>query len=194
MTSTNRVPLKRVRGSTSATKTRGSRAAEDRPNSEDRELSDQERVDMLRRAMFQAALPDLPKMPGYHVCWLTTQNPRDPIHGRLRLGYQLIKTTEIPEFASLTTTTGEYAGCIVVNEMIAAKLPIHLYEAFMREHHFKLPMEQEEAIYNEAMAANEQAAQAAKRGGRLRGPIIEAGVEEMGHGDREPPTFSDYEE
>lgn len=193
MANVNRTPLKRARASTGAVKTRGSRVQEDRDQTEDREITDAERVDMLKRSLFQASLPDLPKIPGYHVCWLTTQNPRDPVHGRLRLGYSLLKAVDVPEFEALAMRTGDYAGCIGVNEMIAAKLPMHLYEAFMREVHFDSPLQQEESIYNDALSVGEQAAQAARRGGRMKKPIIEAGVEEMGSMDREPPSFSDDE-
>ena len=191
MTAVRKV-LKGVR-QTSASKSRASRESKDRDLSQDREVTDADRLDMLKRSLFQASLPDLPKIPGHHVCWLTTQNPRDPVHGRIRLGYTLLTTADAPEFATLAAKTGEYQGHIMVNEMIAAKLPIHLYEAFMRECHFDQPLQQEEAIYNDAMSVSEQAAQAARRGGRMKGPIIEAGVEEMGSMDREPPTFSDDE-
>jgi|SRR5580692_2283954 hypothetical protein len=193
MANVNKVPLKRARGS-SAVKTRAHREESDRDITQDREVTDAQRVDMLRRSLFQASLPDLPKIPGFHVCWLTTQNPRDPVHGRLRLGYILLKAHDVPEFEALSLKTGDYAGCIGVNEMIAAKLPIHLYEAFMREVHFDAPLQQEEAIYTSAMDAGEQAAQAARRGGKLKGPVIESGVEEMGNMDREPPSFSDEDE
>lgn len=188
---TNKVPLKRARQSVKA---RGHRQDEDRDVTQNREITDSERVDMLKRSLFQASLPDLPKIPGYHVCWLTTQNPRDPIHGRLRLGYTLIKAHEIPEFESLSIRTGDYQGCIGVNEMIAAKLPLHLYEAFMREWHFDSPSQQEESIYNDAMSVAEQAAQAARRGGRLKGPVIDPGTEEMGNTAREPPNFADEDQ
>jgi hypothetical protein len=184
----NKSVLKRARAS-SATKTRSSRGETDRDNTEDRELSDAERVEMLKRSLYQSSLPDIPRIAGHHVIWLTTQNPRDPIHGRLRLGYKLIKSEEVPELMELTVGTGQYAGCIGVNEMIAAKIPLSLYEAFMRESHFDAPMREEEAIYTNAMGAGEVAAQAARRGGKLKGPIIEAGIEEMGNTDREPPSF-----
>jgi hypothetical protein len=193
MANVNRTPLKRARASTSAVKTRGSRVQEDRDQTEDREVTDLERVAMLRKSLFQASLPDLPKRPGYHRCWLTTQNPRDPVHGRIRLGYTLLRAVDVPEFESLGMKTGDYAGCIGVNEMIAAELPIHLYEAFMRECHFDEPLRQEESIYNDALSVGEQAAQAARRGGRMKAPVIEAGVEQMGSMDREPPVFSDDE-
>lgn len=185
----NRKPVKRVR---SGSDSRKDRAMEDRDITEDRTLSDSERVDMLRKTFFQSSLPDIPKIEGYHVCWLTTQNPRDPVHGRLRLGYELIRGEEIPGFEHLGMKTGDYTGVIGVNEMIAAKLPLHLYEAFMREVHFDAPLREEESIYNEAMGAGEEAARAAKRGGQMRAPVIETGTQELGQA-REPPTFSEYE-
>lgn len=178
--------MKRARKSEAG---RSGRAVGNRAVTENRSLSDEERVDLLRRSFFQSALPDLPKIPGYHVCWLTTTNPRDPIHGRLRLGYEIIRAEELPGWEAMSMKTGDYAGCIGVNEMLAAKLPLHLYEAFMREVHHDAPMREEESIYNEALSANEQAMQAARRGGRMKGPVIEAGTEELGQA-REPPVFS----
>lgn len=79
-----------------ASEGRADRAETDREVTQDRELTDGQRLDMLRGQFFQVALPDLPPIPGHHVCWLTTTNPRDPIHGRIRLGYTPVKTTDIP--------------------------------------------------------------------------------------------------
>ena len=63
---------------------RADRHMQDRAVTENRELSDDERVAEFRQQYFQSALPDIPKIEGYHVCWLTTENPRDPIHARMR--------------------------------------------------------------------------------------------------------------
>lgn len=182
-----RKPVKRVRR---LSESRQDRELDDRPIKANRELTDAERVDILRRTYFQSALPDLPEIPGYHVCWLTTQNPRDPIHGRMRLGYELIKAEEIPGFEHLGMKSGDYPGVVGVNEMLAAKLPLHLYQAYMQEVHFTQPLQEEEAIYRSALMANEEAAQAAKRGGRMKGPMIESGTQELGQA-REPPSFID---
>lgn len=182
---TYRKPVKRVRRISDS---RGSRRSDDRDVTEHREISDGERVEMLRRTFFQSALPDIPEIPGYHVCWLTTQNPRDPIHGRMRLGYELIKAEEIPGFEHLGLKTGDYPGIIGINEMVAAKLPLHLYDAFMREVHFEQPMREEEAIYQDAFNAGEEAAQKAKRGGSMKAPLIESGTQELGQA-RAAPSF-----
>ena len=180
-------PVKRVRGQSES---RHSRASTDRRITQNREVTDAERVDMLRRTFFQFALPDIPPIPGYHVCWLTTQNSRDPIHGRLRLGYQLIKAEEVPGFEHLGMKGGDYPGVLSVNEMVAAKLPNHLYQAFMEEVHHNQPMREAEAIYNNALQVGEEAAQQAKRGGKMRAPLIEAGTEELGQA-RDVPNFID---
>ena len=182
----SRQSLKRARSESGTVA--NDRSEQDRKFSQNREYTDAERVDMLRRSLFQSHLPDLPRIPGYHVCWLTTTNSRDPIHGRLRLGYELIKASEVPEFDALGMKTGEYAGCIGVNEMIAAKLPLHLYEAYMREVHHDAPLREQEAIYNNALVVGEQAAQAAKRGGSLKPPVVEGGTEGLGSA-REAPIF-----
>lgn len=187
----SRSNLKRARAE--AQGSRKNRSSSDRPIRENRELSDSERVDMLRRSFFQSALPDLPKIPGYHNCWLTTQNPRDPVHGRLRLGYELILEDEVPGFEHLGIKDGPFKGAISVNEMIAAKLPMHLYESFMRSVHYEAPMQEEEAIYTEAMNANETAMQTARRGGQMKAPIIEVGTQELGQ-PRGVPTFGTQDE
>lgn len=125
---------------------RKDRDMEDRSVTQERELSDSERVDMLSSTFFQSALPDLPKIPGYHTCWLTTTNPRDPIHGRMRLGYTLVKKGDIPGWEHSTLKGGEFDGCIGINEMLAAKLPLHLFEAYMRKLHHTEPLEQERTL------------------------------------------------
>lgn len=115
------------------------RAAQERVVTESRELSEDDRLRMFQNSMFNDALPDLPPIDGYHVCWLTTENPRDPIHRRLQLGYQLIRAAEVPGFEYASLKTGEYEGFIGVNEMLAAKLPMSLYLAFMNEVHHSAP-------------------------------------------------------
>ena len=125
---------------------RRSRAMDDRAVTENRELSDDDRIQMFRDAFYQSALPDLPEIPGYHVCWLTTTNPRDSIQGRFRLGYEPVKPEEVPGWEYATLKTGEYAGLVGVNEMIAAKIPDRLYLRFMREAHHDAPLREEDKI------------------------------------------------
>lgn len=118
------------------------RTTEDREYQE-RDVTDDERLELFRLAMFQNQLPSLPHMPGWHPCWLTTANPRDSIQGRLRLGYQLIRPEEVPGWEHNILTSGQYTGCIGINEMVAAKLPMRLYELYMTEAHHNQPLAEE---------------------------------------------------
>lgn len=110
---------------------------------QERDVTDEERLELFRLAMFQNQLPSLPHMPGWHPCWLTTANPRDSIQGRLRLGYQLIRPEEVPGWEHNILTSGQYTGCIGINEMVAAKLPMRLYELYMTEAHHNQPLAEE---------------------------------------------------
>jgi len=169
------------------TEGRQNREMTDRAITEDRELTDDERLEEFRLSHFQSALPDIPPIDGYHVCWLTTENPRDPIHARLRMGYEPIKAEDIPGWDHASLKTGEWAGCIGVNEMIAFKLPLRLYEAYMREAHHEQPLMEEEALNAARKQAEETASQMARK------PIsfeLEEGQAELGEVP-EPPSFED---
>jgi len=133
------------------------RAAQERVVAEDRELTEDDRLRMFQNSMFNDALPDLPPIDGYHVCWLTTENPRDPIHRRLQLGYELIKAAEVPGFGYAGIKTGDYEGFIGVNEMLAAKLPMTLYLAFMNEAHHRAPAQDDARLTELVDTAREDA-------------------------------------
>jgi hypothetical protein len=171
---------------------RADRAMSNRSVSENRELTDAERLDMFRRSMFQSSLPDLPKIPGFHTCWLTTSNPRDSIQARLRIGYQLIKAAEIPGWEHASIKSADYVGCIGVNEMVAAKLPNHLYEAYMQEAHHYAPLHEEEKLTYAAQDTVEKANQASKSG-TASIYEVEDGTEGLGKAPR-VPTFVDETE
>jgi hypothetical protein len=64
----------------------------------------------------------------------------------------------------VTQKTGEYAGCVAVNEMLAAKLPLSLYYRYMQEAHHDAPLREEEKLEETATLMREQAERA---GGRL---------------------------
>lgn len=126
------------------------RALVDRNVVENRELSDDERLEMFRMQMFSEALPNLPNIPGWHCCWLTTNHGRDTIQSRLRLGYVPLTAADVPHLEYAQIKTGEYAGLIAVNEMLAFKLPDHLYQMYMREAHHNMPRRQEEKLSDTA--------------------------------------------
>ena len=142
---------------------RQSRAVEDRPATESREISEDDRLEMFRMNMYNDALPNIPDIPGYHVCWLTTTNKNDTIQMRMRLGYELIRGDDVPGMELVTQKTGEYAGCVAVNEMIAAKLPLSLYHRFMQEAHHDAPLREEEKLAETAEIMREQAERSGSR-------------------------------
>lgn len=136
---------------------RESRAMLDRAVTENRELTEDARVDMFRQQFFQSRLPDLPKIPGWHTCWLTTTNPGDSIQSRIRLGYEPLKPEDVPGWEYATDKTGDWQGFIRVNEMLAFKLPISLYEKFMYEVHHRAPLAEEEKLTDTAEFLESQA-------------------------------------
>lgn len=170
---------------------RDDRSSQKRVIKKSRHLTDSKRLDMFRRQFFQSALPDLPKIRGYHVCWLTTTNPRDPIHARMRLGYTPIKPSEVPGYDALKVTSGEHAGCIGVNEMVAFKLPIHLYKAYMREVHHDAPLAEERKLRAAIDLANESLAQQGL--GKKTRIIEEDGNSELGRYRKPPSTAREWE-
>ena len=139
---------------------RDTRRSQDRTVTEDRNLTEDDRLEMFRNALFNDALPDLPELPGYHMCWLTTQNSRDPIHRRMQLGYEPVKPEEIPGMEYASIKTGEWSGFIGVNEMLAFKLPMSLYEKFMQEAHHDAPLREEDKLAEVAEMMRDQAERA----------------------------------
>ena len=163
---------------------RQSRGATDRNVTEDRAISDEDRVEMFRSQFFQSALPDLPSIPGFHTCWLTTTNPRDSIQQRIRLGYQPIKAEDVPGWEYVSIKSGEWQGFIGVNEMLAFKLPLTLYKRFMHEAHHDAPAREDEKLTAILDGIKESAAAA---GGR----VIEGdGITAL----RNNPSRSSFEE
>jgi len=137
---------------------RRTREVEDRKVVENREVTEDDRLEMFRQQLFNDALPDLPPIPGYHVCWLTTANQRDPIQRRIRLGYEPVTAADVPGFEYATLKTGEWQGFIGVNEMLAFKLPLGLYNKFMQEAHHDAPAREEQKLADTAEFLKQQAA------------------------------------
>lgn len=123
--------------------TRKSRASQNRQVTEDREQTDADRLELFRAAHAQAALPDIPPIPGFHVVWLASNNPRDSLQMRHRMGYTPVVGEDVKGFEFVADKGGATDGLIRVNEMVAYKLPMSLYNLYMREnHHYKPALEQ----------------------------------------------------
>ncbi len=138
----------------SAGEARQSRVMEDRAVTESRPLGDGIRREELASFFRREVLPTLPDIPGYHVMWFSTNHVSDKIHDRLRAGYTVVKPEDVPEWdpamsSSMSLKTGDYAGAIGTNEMIALKIPIDRYRYI--EHHFNEVAPQEEESKMNAM-------------------------------------------
>lgn len=185
-----RQSIKRIRKDAAS---REDRAMNDRAITQRRQLTDGERVELLRRASFQSSLPNLPRIPGYHVCWVSTTHPNDTPQGREQLGYTFITREEVPEFTYTDQKSGDFPGVVTWREMVGMKIELHLYQLYMEDIHHNEPARNEESIYNEALQAGETAARAAKRGGKMRAPVVDTGTEELGQA-RDAPNFCESDE
>lgn len=125
---------------------RDDRAMEARAITGNREISDAARLEIFKSKFFGESLPDLPLIPGYHLCWVSTNNSRDTPMARMRMGYEPVTAADIPGWESITVKSGEYIGFIGVNEMLAFKLPTSLYEMYMNEVHHEAPLRQTEGL------------------------------------------------
>lgn len=128
----------------------------DNRSSADAERTDQdgtaftgsERRSAFRDEWMQNALPQPPSMEGYHLCWLSTTNSYDPIHKRMRMGYEPVKSEEVPGFESFKMKSGEFEGFIACNEMLLFKIRKEHYQEMMSYFHHEKPLEEEQMIRN----------------------------------------------
>jgi hypothetical protein len=94
----------------------------------------------------QSALPSVPEMKGWHLCWLSTTNSYDSIDKRIRLGYSPVKAEELPGMDNNKVKAGEHAGFISCNEMLLYKIPMELYQDVMAHFHHEAPLEEANKI------------------------------------------------
>lgn len=184
-----KIPKSDARLKRSSGESRRDRSEDDNERYEDRRLSDEERINEFRMQQFQSILPEIPKIKGYHVIWLSTTNQQDTIARRTQLGYEPIYAKDIPGMEYASIKTGAYPGLIGVNEMVAFKLPINLYEAYMKIAHHDRPL-QEESKLNSMEKVIEEAAAAASSGRRGIKVELEEGLEELGEDRPLPFSFA----
>lgn len=123
------------------------RAAEKRkPVSDERGLTHEELVARFRVQMYNNALPQIPDIPGWHLCWLSTTNKYDTIASREAQGYERVKPEELSGFEHVTVKDGRFAGCIGHEEMVLFKLPVELWQEYMKIAHHERPYDEEEKI------------------------------------------------
>lgn len=135
----------------------------ERGHDEQEELSEDERFELFQEDQISSVLPDLPLKPGYHVFWATTNNPRDPVARRLRMGYEFIRPSEIPGWSGLPVVNSPWGDVIQINEMVAMRIPLRLYNRMMNEVHHKRPLSEEEKIRSNLDSMRENAVRAGSR-------------------------------
>ena len=127
---------------------RDSRSSQDneRAAPEEKFMSAQERRKMWSDEWTQSALPKLPELKGWHLCWLSTTNSYDSIDKRYRLGYVPVKADEFPGYEDYRVKAGQHVGFISCNEMLLFKLPMDIYQEVMLYQHHERPLEEAEKI------------------------------------------------
>jgi hypothetical protein len=120
---------------------------------EDNFVSTDERRKMWKDEWTQSALPSVPDMKGWHLCWLSTTNSYDSIDKRIRLGYVPVKAEELPGMDNNKVKAGEHAGFISCNEMLLYKIPMELYQDVMAHFHHEAPLEEANKIRLQAEQA-----------------------------------------
>ena len=166
--------------------TRKSKASQNRQVTQDRVSTDATRLEVFRSSFAQAALPDIPPIPGFHVVWLASNNPRDSLQMRQRMGYTPVTDEDVKGFEFVADKGGATDGLIRVNEMVAYKLPSNLYNLYMRENHHERPAAEETKLTDAVTAVKEAM--------RSKGGHVDEGdgVEALRLLDRvEVPDFTD---
>ena len=127
---------------------RENRAEQDsmRAAPEDSFVSSNERRKMWKDEWTQSALPAVPELKGWHLCWLSTTNSYDSIDKRIRLGYVPVKSDEFPGFENYRVKAGEHVGFIACNEMLLYKIPMDVYQDVMAHFHHEAPLEEANKI------------------------------------------------
>ncbi len=127
---------------------RESRSSQDssRAAPEEAFISKQERRKMWSDEWTQSALPKVPDIPGWHLCWLSTTNGYDSIDKRMRLGYVPVRADELPGFDNYRVKAGEDIGFIACNEMRLYKLPMEVYQEVMTQMHHDAPNEESDKV------------------------------------------------
>ena len=141
---------------------------------EEKFVSSEERRKMWKDEWTQRALPAVPDIPGWHLCWLSKTNAYDSIDKRIRLGYVPVKSEEIPKFENNRVKAGQHDGYISCNEMLLYKLPMDIYQEVMAEMHHNAPLEDAEKIRVQA-----EQLQGSDSSGKRLGSVEGSGIGEI---------------
>jgi hypothetical protein len=163
---------------------RAAPTASERTRDEARETSDDLRIAAFRQRLFQSVLPDPPSIAGYHMCWLSSENPADSIADRQALGYELVTWSEVQGWSHASANVGAQPGEVVrVREMVLAKLSERLHQEYMHIAHHEKPAHQDEAVISAIEAMN---ASAQRKGSSVK---EDEGFEDIRSQMRRPSPF-----
>lgn len=169
---------------------RADRLSSDRSITENRENTDSvrrsERFAMLRDT--NTLLPVPPDLPGYHMFWATTNNQKDTVEQRQRLGYELVKRSELPEFALNSQKSGEITDDrIMINEMVLMKIPHDLWIQDMTYLHHTMPTDSAKNLRDSVRIGSDgKGRNVAYTGGEFNSGVSD-GFNSLGQA--KPPTF-----
>lgn len=131
------------------------------------ELSQDEREQMLRDEAMQNQLPNPPRRPGIHWFWASLNNPYTPVTWYVRMGYVPVKMEELEGWAhaNMRGKSGEYSGCVTVNEMLLMRADETAYQRFMKIVHHDKPMEEQQKMMSSFKDVQETVAMESGHGG-----------------------------
>jgi hypothetical protein len=67
---------------------------------------------------------------------------------RMRMGYEPVRSDEVPGFEHYKMKSGEYEGQVGCNEMLLFKISKALYQEMMTYFHHEKPLEEEQMLKN----------------------------------------------
>ena len=98
-----------------------------------------------------------PAPPGYKHRWLRAESAgiedRTNISGKLREGYELVRSDEYPDFPVPTVEDGRYAGIISVGGMLLARVPDETVQE-RNEYYQRRASDQTQAADNDLLKSN----------------------------------------
>lgn len=157
----------------------------DRVQNDGSALTAEQRRRLLRQEWVQTILPQLPELPGFHMCWVSTTNATDPVHKRIQLGYTPVKASELLGFDQYKVADGgQFEGCIACNEMLLFKIPMEIYQDIMTIYHHDIPLEQEQSIRERVYGSKE-----IDSNGRNLSEV-EGDFNQLGRATSRTPTFA----
>lgn len=172
MTTTNAIiggDERLVRGAADAGRNDRASADSERTQKDGTGFSAAERRTNFRDEWTANALPNPPAIPGFHTCWLSSTNSYDPIHKRMRMGYEQVTPAEVPGFEHYKMKSGEFEGFVAVNEMLLFKIPQQLYQEMMSYFHHEKPLEEEQMLKDNPALQDANAQKVAEASGDADG-------------------------